>query len=248
MRHDDPAWLREQVRLGRLDPGRLALAAALGHEPSIEVMAEAPPPFHPDGFAERLRAACLDCGQEALQRLAITSARVAVEVARGLEGPLPGLDQALEAAQRWEACPCREHLAAIVPAWRAVRERGITTTATTACLAVREALRWCTAPLGDPTDWQTPRERHRLRPRSLEESLRRSREASARLLAPLRVGDEETLPLEPSCVAACTNAMRLTCAALEASGLMPDAARERLRQALCDAVAPWALGLAALKR
>ncbi|MBX3466650.1 MAG: hypothetical protein KF878_07105 [Planctomycetes bacterium] len=95
MRHDDDAaWLREQVRRGRLDPERLALAAALGHEPSIEALDEPPPWFEPEAFFARF-------GREALVRVALAVAEAArLRVPDG-DPEEPLLDHMLGALRAW---------------------------------------------------------------------------------------------------------------------------------------------------
>ncbi|MEZ6186623.1 MAG: hypothetical protein R3F62_16640 [Planctomycetota bacterium] len=44
---DEAAWLRELVRQGAFDPGRLRAAAYLGHPAAVAAVAEPPPPYGP---------------------------------------------------------------------------------------------------------------------------------------------------------------------------------------------------------
>ncbi|MCO5166705.1 MAG: hypothetical protein M9894_10105 [Planctomycetes bacterium] len=231
------AWLEGRQRAGRLQSERVRLAAALGHPAALLVRGQGPPTaFEPAALTAAAYA--VPGGYDAQVRVALAAARFARSTAPGRR--LEAVDLALRAGEAWLACPCEAHREEAAARWRDLNARRAATTTPTR-RAVREALRWCVTSEADgrPNRYPAPDSRE-----SAMERMERHLAAERRRSEPLPPGVEDDLPLFRSCQAACTNALTFAMQALEQRGHSPDAARERLRQALRDAVAPWALGLA----
>jgi hypothetical protein len=105
---DARAYLRERVRLGQVDWGRLALAGYLG-DPEMRRL------FNMRGRTEFGRHAELKkwalrlrpWGREVWARVAV-AAGDAVLTLRGVEGN-PQAQPVLDAARAWAECPCTDH-------------------------------------------------------------------------------------------------------------------------------------------
>ena len=119
--------LREHVRTGAMDVGRLELAAWLGDEDARLALGEA----HYEGFAADLRGATRQevgsartdgadlvawvlglerWGRQACVRAAIAAVRVGLDAEPHLsEGTLHAAREGLEAAEAWARCPCDAH-------------------------------------------------------------------------------------------------------------------------------------------
>ena len=121
---DEAAWLAERVRVGELPAGRVELAALLGSEAARTILGAGPPPKPWKAWLERaVRTtwppnhawAALPTGWEVAVRATVALARAIdaprVETRMGWvpERERDQATQALEAAEAWAACPCREH-------------------------------------------------------------------------------------------------------------------------------------------
>jgi len=120
---DEIAWLRERLRRGELESGKLLLPAYLGY-PAARALCD-------PGALEELG---LDAWDPPSRRLAKLSpfpreARVRIAIAAAQFGlaadgdPSPAARRALSAAEAWVRCPCRDHALAAEGALRLLGTR-----------------------------------------------------------------------------------------------------------------------------
>ena len=107
---DDPRWLNEQLRLGRLDRHRLRALARLGHEASLNVLGASP--FRSRKSKEG--AFVLELAPDDQQAYVALALAFHVHAMPGeWHAPFPGHPGELAAIRAWIRCPCDAHRSAI---------------------------------------------------------------------------------------------------------------------------------------